>query len=196
MWTVITETRQNGRLIHLTIEQEQTTLTYAQVLARWQSSQPFRAFWVQAVKRHVPFVAYKWETPPITMKNVQRPFECVFLDTPYLDRTPDPHAFADQFPHAVPDTILQFQNLGGDATMLVPYPSDLTANYCHLASFIRYAPLVFQDELWQKVGTAVQQQLTPSPLWLSTAGGGVPWLHVRLDQRPKYYGYQPYRSSS
>ncbi len=27
----------------------------------------------------------------------------------------------------------------------------------------------------------------------STAGGGVSWLHVRLDSWPKYYGYAPYK---
>ena len=31
------------------------------------------------------------------------------------------------------------------------------------------------------------------PIWLSTAGMGVPWLHVRLDSRPKYYAFGPYR---
>ena len=31
------------------------------------------------------------------------------------------------------------------------------------------------------------------PVWLSTAGAGVSWLHVRLDDRPKYYGCGPYR---
>jgi hypothetical protein len=31
------------------------------------------------------------------------------------------------------------------------------------------------------------------PVWLSTAGAGVAWLHVRLDDRPKYYGHGPYR---
>lgn len=30
------------------------------------------------------------------------------------------------------------------------------------------------------------------PVWLSTAGAGVAWLHVRLDDRPKYYSYRPY----
>ena len=30
-------------------------------------------------------------------------------------------------------------------------------------------------------------------LWLSTAGLGVYWLHLRLDTRPKYYSFQPYR---
>lgn len=31
------------------------------------------------------------------------------------------------------------------------------------------------------------------PVWLSTAGMGVSWLHVRLDARPKYYGFAAYR---
>jgi len=30
--------------------------------------------------------------------------------------------------------------------------------------------------------------------WLSTSGLGVGWLHVRLDSRPKYYTYEPYKS--
>jgi hypothetical protein len=28
---------------------------------------------------------------------------------------------------------------------------------------------------------------------LSTAGAGVSWLHVRLDDHPKYYSYEPYQ---
>jgi hypothetical protein len=28
---------------------------------------------------------------------------------------------------------------------------------------------------------------------LSTAGGGVDWLHMRLDDRPKYYRHLPWR---
>lgn len=35
-----------------------------------------------------------------------------------------------------------------------------------------------------------------SPFWLSTAGMGVSWLHVRLDERPKYYRFQEYRSAA
>jgi len=30
--------------------------------------------------------------------------------------------------------------------------------------------------------------------WLSTSGLGIAWLHVRLDERPKYYTHAPYRS--
>ena len=33
----------------------------------------------------------------------------------------------------------------------------------------------------------MQQRVSASPLWLSTAGMGVSWLHLRLDSRPKNY---------
>jgi hypothetical protein len=32
--------------------------------------------------------------------------------------------------------------------------------------------------------------------WVSTAGTGVPWLHVRRDTRPKYDRHAPYRAAS
>ncbi len=42
-------------------------------------------------------------------------------------------------------------------------------------------------------GQEMEKRVSDKPVWLSTAGGGVPWLHVRLDNRPKYYSYRPYR---
>ena len=39
----------------------------------------------------------------------------------------------------------------------------------------------------------IQKRGEDSPLWLSTCGTGVYWLHVRLDSRPKYYSYQEYK---
>jgi len=46
--------------------------------------------------------------------------------------------------------------------------------------------------LWRIVGAAVRERLGERRLWISTAGGGVAWLHVRLDSSPKYYGFRPY----
>ena len=40
---------------------------------------------------------------------------------------------------------------------------------------------------------AVAARLSDRPLWLSTSGAGVAWLHVRLDDRPKYIQHAPYR---
>ena len=52
------------------------------------------------------------------------------------------------------------------------------------------------DRLWQTVGDSIQHTLLGrgnKPLWVSTSGLGVYWLHIRLDSFPKYYTYTPYR---
>ena len=69
--------------------------------------------------------------------------------------------------------------------------------YSDFASFVRGAPPNQQLSLWGEVGKQVQHRLTmsapDSPLWLSTEGSGVPWLHIRLDSRPKYTKHASYR---
>jgi hypothetical protein len=39
----------------------------------------------------------------------------------------------------------------------------------------------------------MSRRVNMKPVWLSTAGAGVPWLHVRLDDRPKYCCFRPYQ---
>ena len=65
--------------------------------------------------------------------------------------------------------------------------------YGHLAAFVREAPQAQRHTLWQVVGAALDERIGVRPTWLSTSGLGVSWLHVRLDSRPKYYQYEPYR---
>lgn len=92
-------------------------------------------------------------------------------------------------------TLRCFPNLRGDALLVVPSPRTGNDAYGHLAAFLRHAPHQQLDEFWPVVSTAVKSRLGDHPLWLSTAGGGVAWLHVRLDSRPKYYGYSPYKTA-
>jgi len=59
---------------------------------------------------------------------------------------------------------------------------------------------VQQMTLLQELGFAVRQRLqTERPkttLWVSTAGLGVYWLHMRVDPKPKYYKHQAYKNPS
>jgi hypothetical protein len=91
--------------------------------------------------------------------------------------------------------IVSFTNLSGDATLIVPSPRTNEDAYGHFAVFLRKAPVLQIDALWQKIGDVLLRLVSNRPLWLSTAGGGVAWLHVRLDSTPKYYGYAPYRNA-
>jgi hypothetical protein len=108
-------------------------------------------------------------------------------------RKPDPAAFGERFRERPELAVLEFANLGGDAVMVVPRPLGRPDVYGHLAAFVRGAPEVQRTLLWQAVGRALARRVSATPVWLSTAGAGVPWLHVRLDDRPKYYGFEPYR---
>ena len=92
------------------------------------------------------------------------------------------------------EPVVDFPNLGGDAHLVVPCPQDEGDAFAHLAVFSRTAPVAQQHRFWQRVGLAVENMVGERPLWLSTSGLGVYWLHVRLDARPKYYTFRPYRA--
>ncbi|MBY0457438.1 MAG: hypothetical protein K2V38_08895 [Gemmataceae bacterium] len=150
----------------------------------------FRA-WFNDLLAAVPFTAFRWETPGTTLADALGSFEFVALDAPFLARNPDPEAFAEHFRPDAP--VVAFPNLGGDATLIVPCPRAAHTAYGHLAAFAREAPEAQRDAFWKLVAVATINALGTTPMWLSTAGAGVSWLHVRLDRRPKYYGHEPYR---
>ena len=89
----------------------------------------------------------------------------------------------------------KFANLSGGATLIVPSPRTIENAYGHFASFLRKAPVLRIDAMWQKIGDVVVGTISDLFLWLSAAGGCLAWLHVRLDSSPKYYGYAPYRNT-
>ena len=130
----------------------------------------------------------------MTATTAGQPFEFVLLDSPGLARQPDPDAFREHFDRMPVSQVAVFSNLGGDATMVVPHPIAAATAYGHLAAFVRSAPDHQRNALWRAVGDAMARRIGAKPVWLSTAGAGVSWLHVRLDDRPKYYGHAPYRA--
>lgn len=144
---------------------------------------------------NAPFKAYFWETPPITIETSERSFEYVLTDAPGLaSAAPEVDAFREHFSSdAGADGVVTFPNLGGDATLVVPCPNGGLSSYAHLAAFVRGAKEAQRHALFAALGTAVLSHLSERPLWISTAGMGVYWLHLRLDSRPKYYRHAPYK---
>jgi hypothetical protein len=195
MWAPRSEHLAGGRVIRVTIDLDASPVSYAEVLRRWQGDADFRSLFI-GLLADAPFPAFRWETPPITRATANRPFEFVLLDSPGLAGNPDADAFAEHFRGAAPGGVIEFPNLGKDAIMVVPCPGGPHSAYGHIAAFVRQAPEPQRHALWEAVGAAMQRRLGTRPVWLSTAGAGVSWLHVRLDDRPKYYGYAPYREGA
>lgn len=195
MWSSRTEQFSNGRVIKYAINADSAPLSYADVLTRWQNDSAFREYFF-GLLIEAPFLAYRWETPPISIATASQPFEFVLLDSPSLACGPDTSAFAEHFSKSTPGGIVEFANLGHDAILIVPSPIDVHSDYGHLAAFMRNSDMSQQHLLWRLVGEVTQRQLGKTPVWLSTAGAGVAWLHVRIDDWPKYYGYEPYRHAA
>lgn len=191
MWT----TRRAPLLDHdgfrLTIDLDARPATVAELAAAWQADAGFRELF-NASLADAPFHAFRWETPGVTLDTATRAFECVLLNDADLDRKPDPQPFAQHLARAS-GQVATFANLGGDAILVAPRQLAAPSAYGHLAAFVRQAPPAQGHALWQAVGGALTQRLGQQPVWLSTAGAGVAWLHVRLDNRPKYYGYAPFK---
>jgi len=190
MWTAERTELQPGRILHHRIERDGEPVTYGRVIDLWIESSEFRSFFI-ACLADAPFHALRWETPPVTADTLDRPFEFVLVDSPWLAAPPDSSTFAEHFSASA--LAVTFANLGQDAILVAPCPTAGPADYCHLAAFLREAPDLQQHELWRKVGLAMRSRVSSRPVWLSTAGGGVDWLHVRLDDQPKYYSHAPYR---
>jgi hypothetical protein len=162
-----------------------------------RSNELFRSELI-AVLAESPFAAYFWETPPVTKSSFDQPFEFVLSDAHALAKAaPDTGAFQEHFERDDDhDGVVVFENLGRDATLVVPCPLVRDEAYVHLAAFLRGAPAAQSHALFRCVADEVLRRVSDQPLWVSTAGMGIYWLHVRLDSRPKYYRHVPYKSFS
>lgn len=166
-------------------------LCWAEVLALWTDSPSFADEFTAALANS-QFTCFRWETPALRRQDLDEPFEFVLIDSPDLPENPDPTPFAEHFRRAADRPVIRFDNLGGDAELVVPCPIAEDCAYVHVARFVREAPADQQRALWHEVGLAMERRLDERPVWLSTAGSGVAWLHVRLDDSPKYYVHSPY----
>lgn len=193
MWTARSFDILSGQRFELW--QQDSRLSFREFFRLLRTNPAFRT-WYSRTLADCPFEAFYWEHPPLTLDTVDDTAEFVLLDAPALARMrPEPEAFADQFARQPGVQVLTFPNLGHDAILIVPRPIAPLEAYPHFGTFLRCAPVAQVEMLWQVVASAVQTSLCPAPRWLSTAGLGVAWLHLRLDTRPKYYNYTAYRTA-
>jgi hypothetical protein len=160
------------------------------------------------------YQAVFWETPSVRPSSLEtQPMEFVLVDAPNLQqfaRTADPSPFAEHFRTCTmssnePPVGCVFESLGRDAVLVSPRPimgKSSRVNAAHLMAYLQTAPAEHRNSLWKMVGQsylrAMQQPQgsgDDAPRWLSTSGMGVAYLHVRIDRRPKYYTYDPYKQA-
>lgn len=194
MWEAQTQIVPSGVRYH--ILQEQSPLSFRELFSLLESNTGF-AEWYSRTIAGSDFTAFFWELPPLTIDTFENEAEFVLINSASLaSLRPEPAPFESQFALHQGADIITFPNLGGDALLIVPTPIVAIKAYTHLATFVRNAPGSQVRSLWRSAAMAVHENLSHMPRWLSTAGLGVSWLHLRLDTYPKYYQFEPYKNAA
>lgn len=151
---------------------------------------------------------YFFECRPFASRDAHVPFEFVIVRADQLTRAtndPDTSAFREHFSRRLP--FATFENVGKDATLVSVNPdlrreddgisnNDNNNNYAHLREFVVNAPPWASRDIWIEVSRAAlarSARFPDLPIWISTSGLGVYWIHVRIDSLPKYYSYAPFK---
>ena len=192
MWESDSHSPRDGTT-RVCVLQDGEAISYAAAVNLLGGSEDFRTWFVD-VLASAPYSSYFWETPPITGNTIDRDFEYVLVDGPMLAaQSPDTRAFAEYFRDTDgAGSIAVIPNLGGDAIMIVPQILGPASAYTDLATFLRHGPDDQKHELLRALASAINERIGQRPVWVSTSGLGVAWLHLRLDSRPKYYQYRPF----
>ena len=192
MWTkkIIAKTT---TAIRFRILQDKQLLSFQEIFLLWSNSIEFRTFYIELLATS-PFPAFYWEHPGLRTSLLTQPYEFVVLISNSLEkRALNKTAFADFF--HTEELVVDFDNLGKNARLVVPTPLGEIADNKHLGKFIRTNKSAQQQLLFQKIGQLMLKRVdAKQTVWLNTAGNGVIWLHIRLDSRPKYYKTQAYRN--
>ena len=195
MWILDTE-EVAPRACRFRIRADRSPLSFRDLFDLLEHDAAFGA-WYTKVLADCTYPAFFWEHPPLSISSFDREAEFVLTESAALRGVqPDPTPFASHFGHlgrSAQTEVVVFPNLGGDAQLVVPCPLGPFEAYADLARFVRLAPRSQVHALWRQASYVVTRTLGATPQWLSTAGLGVSWLHLRVDTRPKYYRYKPYQ---
>lgn len=165
-------------------------------LAAWERGE-FLVPDAAVVKRHIPFF---WRTSAVTRGTVG--FDEQFVPSSKLPLEQDFTPFQEHIDkenaksRGERQAVIAFSNPSDDTTLVVPMPRD-GRNFATLRDFCKNADAAQKRALSKAVAAAVRARLRAVPkVWVSTHGLGVPYLHVRVCIKPKYYGHSRLASAS
>lgn len=139
--------------------------------------------------RSCPYAEYRWECGYISRGNLDSAFIFAMVDSPELNSSVNYRGEFDSYISNKSCDAVAFKNIGSTSNLISPTKEQDCGgrDYGTIARFLRTANSRKIDAVWKKLGDSASHRIGETKLWISTAGGGVRWLHFRLDLYPKYY---------
>src|SRR5579859_1116443 len=111
-WAHKVESMRPGRVQRTTVSSNGAPLPFGEALKLLHQDTSFREYLTRLLA-DTTYAAFRWETPPVSQGNLNRPFEFALTNDPHLEARPDPGAFAPYFTGPYADAAaLAVPNLG------------------------------------------------------------------------------------
>lgn len=189
---------QNDSLIVYRLIKEKYILTYNDFYEINEKSTKI-LYDIISILNTINFESYYLVFNPVSLNTMSDTvFEFVTIKTTgFLEKT-DIITFGESNLNTNSNDIYTFYNLSKTSILISPcYNHNYNMNiYNNIATFMRSSNIDQQFLLLKTIFAQYYYQLKQNPakyLWLSTHGKGVGWLHIRIDDSPKYITYRSYR---
>lgn len=163
---------------------------------------------ITEIMETVEFDQVYFECPAMShATSKENQFEFVLIDAPEIVKFVNSRAgqrsmdsFRDIFAGNTRGMALSFMNISKESWLVAPRkdPEREQRTYTHLKPFAEGANeneiVALWGELCRKLNELMEEDKQRS-YYLSTNGLSVAWLHIRIDETPKYYNYQKYREN-
>jgi hypothetical protein len=189
--------------VQVQLRKDMELLTYGEVLTLLASSgadgKALRSFFAKVLAGEDKLIPFSQDTLS------SRVFEFVSIEAPEMGvKQTDGEAFDDKLhQHKGTHDVVQFMTPSKppkETALLAPAlaPGTPLSVYRSIGSFFLGAPAEQVDNILRKLGVEIHERMrvrgdVSKPLWVSTAGYDVAWLHLRLDDFPKYYRCKEYK---
>jgi len=175
-------------------------LNWSDIFVLANSNDNFVSTLVQILQSN-PFAEYYLEFKPTSFDDMKSTiFEFVIIKTSGFALEADMKKFGEKKLNTNSNFIQIFPNPSKNAVLICPcYNHNYPINsYINIGKFMSSANFQQKNIIIKSAFETYYYELnklTNKKLWLSTHGKGVAWLHIRIDQSPKYISWNQYNKN-
>jgi hypothetical protein len=129
---------------------------------------------------------FQWNTS-VLRNDGNSKFNEKFKTNKELPKTQSSKSFREYIVKSTNKYVISFKNPSKDTLLVIPTPRP-GKNYATIKDFCDNAPIVQQKEFWMAIAKLARTQMKKeNTVWVSAHGLGVPYFHIRICNKPKYY---------
>lgn len=154
-------------------------MLWNQILKSWEDGNPFE--YPSRLNNK-----FQWNTS-VLKNNGNVEFKQKFKSNKQLPDKHNTKSFREYLTNSTNKYVVSFLNPSKDTLLIIPKTRP-GKNYATIKDFVDNAPKIQQVEFWKEAAVKCRKQMEEhKKVWVSAHGLGVPYFHLRIATKPKYY---------